>query len=413
MGQPLEYPGIVNIVTLIVFFVYLVISLYLILSRGLGRSWPWIWLTTLCVCRLVQVSMDLATTQLTPIEQVPNTSVSSGVAILTSMGLTPLFMSTSSLLNTTTKPKGRRMQWILLFVHIPLVISFILIVAGGIDPDSRDGPTYAATEATKAGISLYIVCFLILIWATAVISARLYLADPQEIKILTTVVLSLPFFVVDIVYMTCFAFESWVDKTSDMKFNVISGDVTIQLCMYVQPYRATSRLYVLRPKVFDLADRGVWTVILRPTAHLPYSTFTFPRCTSANTYSQASHHGVHRSWPLLAPWTRASHQSCSTEGANRGGQRDERGSNPRDHPLETSRGNLTRGGSNDHAGSQVLTLDAWKDTPFRVFWADYVNLGSGRRRYLPSTDTYQITIAAWRHCTQERINHARTLLRQQ
>ncbi|KAL1655542.1 hypothetical protein SLS61_002007 [Didymella pomorum] len=262
MGQPLEYPGIVNIVTLIVFFVYLVISLYLILSRGLGRSWPWIWLTTLCVCRLVQVSMDLATTQLTPIEQVPNTSVSSGVAILTSMGLTPLFMSTSSLLNTTTKPKGRRMQWILLFVHIPLVISFILIVAGGIDPDSRDGPTYAATEATKAGISLYIVCFLILIWATAVISARLYLADPQEIKILTTVVLSLPFFVVDIVYMTCFAFESWVDKTSDMKFNVISGDVTIQLCMYVQPYRATSRLYVLRPKVFDLADKGVWTVIL-------------------------------------------------------------------------------------------------------------------------------------------------------
>jgi hypothetical protein len=229
MGQPLEYPGIVNIVTLIVFFIYLVISLYLILSRGLGRSWPWIWLTTLCVCRLVQVSMDLATTQLTPIEQVPNTSVSSGVAILTSMGLTPLFMSTSSLLNTTTKPKGRRMQWILLFVHVPLVISFILIVAGGIDPDSRDGPTYAATEATKAGISLYIVCFLI----------------------------------VDIVYMTCFAFESWVDKTSDMKFNVISGDVTIQLCMYVQPHSAMSRFHILRRNVFDLAN----SIDCHPSSH--------------------------------------------------------------------------------------------------------------------------------------------------
>lgn len=125
------------------------------------------------------------------------------------------------------------MQWILLFVHIPLIISLILIIAGGIDPDSRDGPTFAATEATKAGISLYIVCFLVLIWATAVISARLYLADSQEVKILTTVVLSLPFFVVDIVYMTCFAFESWVDKTSEMRFNVISGNVTIQLCMYV------------------------------------------------------------------------------------------------------------------------------------------------------------------------------------
>ena len=256
MGQPLEYPGIVNIVTLIVFFVYIVLSLYLILRQGLGRSWPWIWITILCVCRLVQVSMDLATTQLTPIESVPNTSVSSGVAILTSMGLTPLFMCTSSLLNSTTKPKGRRMQWILLSVHVPLIISFILIIAGGIDPDSREGPTYAATEATKAGISLYIVCFLILIWATAVISARLYLADSQEVKILTTVVLSLPFFVVDIVYMTCFAFESWVDKTSDMKFNVISGNVTIQLCMYVSTSLALCWRYNVNLPPITFEDPG-------------------------------------------------------------------------------------------------------------------------------------------------------------
>lgn len=120
-------------------------------------------------------------------------------------------------------------------VHIPLIISFILIVAGGIDPDSRDGPTFAATEATKAGVSLYLACFVVLIWATTVISARLYLADSDEVKILTTVVLSLPFFVVDVVYMMCFAFESWgeSDNWEHMRFNVISGWVTLQLCMYV------------------------------------------------------------------------------------------------------------------------------------------------------------------------------------
>lgn len=118
-------------------------------------------------------------------------------------------------------------------VHIPLVISFILIVAGGIDPDSRDGPTFAATEATKAGVTLYVACFIVLVWATTVISARLYLADSDEVKILTTVVLSLPFFVVDVVYMMCFAYETWVDNLTRMRFNVISGNVTIQLCMYV------------------------------------------------------------------------------------------------------------------------------------------------------------------------------------
>ncbi|KAF2026453.1 hypothetical protein EK21DRAFT_103228 [Setomelanomma holmii] len=233
----LRYGAIVNIVTLIIFFIYLIVSIYLICRQGLGRSSPWIWLTLLSICRLAQVSLDLAATTMFPDNYAANTSLESGVAILTSMGLTPLFMATSSLLNATTRPKGRRMQWILLMVHIPLVISFILIVAGGIDPDSRDGPTFAATEATKAGVSLYLACFVVLVWATTVISARLYLADKEEVKILTTVVLSLPFFVVDVVYMMCFAFEQWSPDEHDgweqMRFNVISGNVTIQLCMQV------------------------------------------------------------------------------------------------------------------------------------------------------------------------------------
>lgn len=232
---PLPYGGIVNIVTLVLFAIYLCLSVYLIARQGLGRSSPWIWLSLLSMCRLTQVSLDLYATTTYPIGSVPNTSLESGVAILTSMGLTPLFMATSSLLNTTTRPKGRRMQWILILVHVPLVISFILIVAGGIDPDSRDGPTFAATEATKAGVTLYVACFVVLIWATTVISARLYLANSTEVKILTTVVLSLPFFVVDVVYMMCFAYESWspgnVNGWQRMRFNVISGNVTIQLCM--------------------------------------------------------------------------------------------------------------------------------------------------------------------------------------
>jgi hypothetical protein len=231
----LAYGAIVNIVTLIVFFIYLCLSLYLIARQGLGRSSPWIWLSLLAICRLTQVSIDLYATTTIPPDALPNTSLESGVAILTSMGLTPLFMATSSLLNTTTRPKGRRMQWLLLLLHIPLVISFILIVAGGIDGDSRDSPTFAATEATKTGVTLYVVCFVVLIWATTVISARLYLADPNEVKILTTVVLSLPFFVVDVVYMMCFAYEAWSPEDYEgwthMRFNVISGDVTIQLCM--------------------------------------------------------------------------------------------------------------------------------------------------------------------------------------
>ncbi len=234
----LSYGAIVNIVTIVIFLIYLGLSIYLIVRQGLGRSSPWIWLMILSVCRLVQVTLDFIASIKYPEDEVANTTLESGVAILTEMGLTPLFMATNSLLNSTTRPKGRRMQWILLLLHIPLIVSFILIVAGGIDPDSRDGPTFAATDETKAGVALYLSCFIVLIWATTVISARLYLADAVEVKILTTVVLSLPFFTVDIVYMMCFAFEKWdpnwdwTDNGDEyMRFNVISGSVTLQLCM--------------------------------------------------------------------------------------------------------------------------------------------------------------------------------------
>ncbi|KAF2748826.1 hypothetical protein M011DRAFT_399999 [Sporormia fimetaria CBS 119925] len=257
--MPIRYGGIVNIVTLVLFFVFLCLALCLVVRHGLGHNYPWICIVILCLCRLTQVSLDLAATEMFPPETAPNTAISSGVAILTEIGLTPLFMSTSSLLNATQRPKGRRMQWILIFLHVPLMISLILIVAGAIDPDSRDSPTFAATETTKAGVTLYCACFVVLVWATIVISSRLYLATSTEVKILTTVVMSLPFFVVDIVYMMCFAFES---ESGSQRFNVISGNVTLQLCMQVIMEYIVVALYLglgfgLPDKASRLAQRAV------------------------------------------------------------------------------------------------------------------------------------------------------------
>ncbi|PSN59399.1 hypothetical protein BS50DRAFT_230816 [Corynespora cassiicola Philippines] len=225
-----RYGAVVNIITLVLYFAYLCTAAFLCYRHGLGHSWPWVCLVILSLCRLAQVSLDLAATVLYEPNTAPDTALESGVAILTEIGLTPLFMATASLLNLTSRPKGRRMQWILLLLHVPLIISLILIIAGGIDPDSREGRTFAATESTKAGISLYLACFVALIWSTTVIASRLYLANSFEVKILTTVVLSLPFFLVDVVYMMCFAFESHFGGGD---FNVISGKVTLQLSMQV------------------------------------------------------------------------------------------------------------------------------------------------------------------------------------
>jgi len=253
------YGGIVNIITLIIFFFAFCLAARLAFRQGLGHNYPWICIAILSLCRLVQVSIDLAATELYPPNLASNTSLATGVAILTEIGLTPLFMSTASLLNATNRPKGRRMQWILIILHIPLLVSLILIVAGGIDPESRESPTFAATSTTKAGIALYCACFVILVWATIVITSRLYLATSTEVKILTTVVLSLPFFLVNIVYMMCFAFESFYGS---QRFNVISGSVTLQLCMQVIMEYIIVGLYLalgfeLPDKASRLANRAI------------------------------------------------------------------------------------------------------------------------------------------------------------
>ncbi|KAF2275742.1 uncharacterized protein EI97DRAFT_378673 [Westerdykella ornata] len=246
-----HYGGVINIITLIYFFFTTILAIWLVYRQGLGHNYPWVWLTILSLCRLVQVSIDLAATAMYPPETVADSSLQTGVAILTEIGLTPLFMSTASLLNATKRPKGRRMQWILILLHVPLVVSLILIVAGGIDPHSREGPTFAATDTTKAGVSLYCACFVILVWATIVIASRVYLATPAEAKILTTVVLSLPFFLVNVVYMMCFAFESlW----GSQRFNVISGSVTLQLCMQVIMEYIIVGLYLALG--FELPDKA-------------------------------------------------------------------------------------------------------------------------------------------------------------
>ena len=50
-----SYPGIVNIATLIIYFIYLCVAIYVAVRHGLGHSTPWICLIVLSLCRLTQV----------------------------------------------------------------------------------------------------------------------------------------------------------------------------------------------------------------------------------------------------------------------------------------------------------------------------------------------------------------------
>jgi hypothetical protein len=53
----LRYGAYVNIVTLVIYFIYLCLAIYLSIRQGLGHNFPWICMVVLSLCRLTQVSI--------------------------------------------------------------------------------------------------------------------------------------------------------------------------------------------------------------------------------------------------------------------------------------------------------------------------------------------------------------------
>jgi hypothetical protein len=51
----LQYGAYVNIVTLVIYFTYLCVAIFLSIRQGLGHNFPWICMIVLSLCRLTQV----------------------------------------------------------------------------------------------------------------------------------------------------------------------------------------------------------------------------------------------------------------------------------------------------------------------------------------------------------------------
>ncbi|KAF1990697.1 hypothetical protein K402DRAFT_444093 [Aulographum hederae CBS 113979] len=221
-----SYQGAISLASICVYVPTLYISTLLAIRHGFGSNAVWIFLILFSLVRITGESLQLAATEFFPPASAPNTSLDSGAAIMTEIGLTPLLMSSVSLLSRLYTPKGRRMAWVLSFMGIPVLISLILIVAGGIDPTSRDGPTFSANGEIQAAMAIYCGCYLLLVWCVLVLFTRILKADRDEIKILFTVAFSLPMLAVVVAYTMAYAFES---IHGDQRFNVISGSNTLQL----------------------------------------------------------------------------------------------------------------------------------------------------------------------------------------
>jgi len=235
-----SYQGNLSIANIAIFTPLAYLSLLLALRHGWGSNAAWIFLVLFTLTRVTGETLQLAATEFFP-ASAPNTSLGTGSAILNEISLTPLLMATVSLLSRLYTPKGRRMAWILSFIGVPVLISLALIVAGGIDPESREGPTFASDGPIRAGMVIYLVCYLIVVWCTGTIGLRIMKAELWEWWILGTVTLSLPSLAVRVSYSMAFAYE---DLWGSQRFNVISGSSTLQLAMQVIQEYIVCILYV-------------------------------------------------------------------------------------------------------------------------------------------------------------------------
>ena len=235
----LTYRAIVATTSLTFYIPSLLTSLKIAYAQGPGNNAAYVWLSLFACIRITGFSIQLyAETH----RQNANTTFYTGVAVLLNIGLSPLLLSSVGMLSRVDGAIGRRMACTLVLTAVPILLALALLVAGSIDPTSQAGPTFSANGEIKAGVALYLICFIQLCYATAIILFRKHLALRDDRNLGLVVALSLPFMLVRVMYISLFAFKA---HGNSEWFNVISGDETTQLCMQVVQEYIIVLLYLL------------------------------------------------------------------------------------------------------------------------------------------------------------------------
>ena len=235
----LTYRAIVAIASLVFYIPALPTSLKAAYAQGPGVDAAYVRLTLFTCIRIIGFSIQL---RAETYHQDANTTFYTGVAVLLNIGLSPLLPPSVGMLSRVDGAVGRGMACTLVLTAVPILLALVLLLAGSIDPTSQEGPTFSANGEINAGVALYLICFIALCYATAIILFRKHLALRDDRNLGLVVAVSLLFMLVRVMYITLFVFAA---HGSSEWFNVISGDETTQVCMQVFQEYIVVLLYLL------------------------------------------------------------------------------------------------------------------------------------------------------------------------
>lgn len=256
----IDYRDGIAIGELVVYFPALAIAVLLAVRHGFGRSSGWFFLIVFALVRIIGSCFQLAT-----INNPTSISLYTGAAVLQTIGLSPLELTSLGLLSRIISSINKSHSTFIQHYHMKSIqtiamVGLILSILGGIkaSDDLSSTGVYTPQTLSKIAMGLFIAAFVLIVATTIILSFSISHAEHGEKRLLLAVSISLPFILVRLVYSSI----SLLANTTT--FNSVSGNVTVYLCMALIMEVCVVIIYeavglTLR-KIVETAPRGEVTV---------------------------------------------------------------------------------------------------------------------------------------------------------
>ncbi|KAJ2899844.1 hypothetical protein MKZ38_002786 [Zalerion maritima] len=205
----------------------LLVGTLLFFRHGFGRNAAWFFLAGFCAIRMGSSALQLAT-----MDDPMSVSINTGAIILQNVGISPLMLVLMGLLGrvlaSLRKEGSRRIPlhpMVLRAVQLIILVGLVFAIVGGVKAGDEFKKTFQFNLPVegKWGLSFIIAGYGLLVFSTVLVAyyTRTHINSEDRRgreRLVLTIVLSLPFILVRIVYSCLATF------TTNSKFNQLTGD---------------------------------------------------------------------------------------------------------------------------------------------------------------------------------------------
>lgn len=215
-------------------------SVFLCIRHGFALYKGWIYLLLFSLVRISGASVELAT-----IAAPTDIPLLTTAVLLSSIGLSPLLLTTLGLLHRVCKSINKEQPTIInarliRLLRIPIVIGLVLVIIGSDNSASyvQKHGTYPIQIETKIGIIIIVAVFAAIVTITALFMSQRSNAEPGERRLIYAIVASIPSILVRLLYVLLIFFSNI------QIFSILHGSVVALGCMAIMQELIVVIIYI-------------------------------------------------------------------------------------------------------------------------------------------------------------------------